>query len=175
MAQAETDAEAQAKSGGGSRRWLLIGGAILLLVLINLAALWFFLLRPQPDDAAVAEGDPAAEAESPPAPVPAAYRPLDPPFVVNFDDAQGAARYLQVSVTVAALDEAALEQMQPHLPAVRNELLMLYGSQRAEALRSREAKEALRAQTLVAVQDVLSDRTGEPLVQDVFFTAFVMQ
>lgn len=169
MAQAETDAEAQAKSGGGSRRWLLIGGAILLLVLINLAALWFFLLRPQPDDAAV------AEAESLPAPVPAAYRPLDPPFVVNFDDAQGAARYLQVSVTVAALDEAALEQMQPHLPAVRNELLMLYGSQRAEALRSREAKEALRAQTLVAVQDVLSDRTGEPLVQDVFFTAFVMQ
>lgn len=167
MVQAETEAEAQAKRSGG-RRWWLIGGG-LLLMLFNLAALWFFLLRPQPDAV------PAAEAEAAPAPVAAAYRPLEPPFVVNFDDVQGPARYLQVSVTVAALDNAALEQMQPHLPAVRNELLMLYGSQRAEALRSREAKEALRAQTLAAVQAVLTERTGDPLVRDVFFTAFVMQ
>ncbi len=171
MAQAETKAEDQAKPKGSSRRWWLIGGVLLL---VNLAALWFLLLRPE--STAVEAGSTAeAEAAPPPAPVPVAYWPLEPPFVVNFDDAQGTARYLQVSVTVAALDDAALEQMQPHLPAVRNELLMLYGSQRAEALRSREAKEALRAQTLAAVQAVLTERTGEPLVQDAFFTAFVMQ
>jgi flagellar FliL protein len=42
-------------------------------------------------------------------------------------------------------------------------------------LNTREGKEKLREETLEEVQKVLLEETGEPGVDNVFFTSFVMQ
>jgi flagellar FliL protein len=52
---------------------------------------------------------------------------------------------------------------------------MLFGGTDSGDLRTREGKEKLRADVLAELQKILTDETGEPGVEQVFFTSFVMQ
>jgi flagellar FliL protein len=102
------------------------------------------------------------------------YVSLDPPFVVNFS-ADTDVRFLQVSVELGTRDVTVTEQIKEHRPAIRNNLVMLFGGQDPYELNTREGKEKLRAETLAEVQKVLKQETGNPGVESVFFTSFVMQ
>ena len=105
---------------------------------------------------------------------PLSYVPLDPPFVVNFN-ADTDIRFLQITVEVGTRKPEAVEHIKEHRPAIRNALVMLFGSQDPVALGSREGKEKLRAETLSEIQKVMKEETGDPGVENVFFTSFVMQ
>ncbi|NIA01272.1 MAG: flagellar protein [Planctomycetia bacterium] len=102
------------------------------------------------------------------------YVPLDPPFVVNFT-ADTDIRFLQITLEVGTRKPEVVELVKEHRPAIRNALVMLFGSQDPYALGSREGKEKLRAETLSEIQNVMKEETGEPGVEKVFFTSFVMQ
>jgi flagellar basal body-associated protein FliL len=53
---------------------------------------------------------------------------------------------------------------------------MLFGGQKYEVISSREGKESLRQQTLVAVRKIVANAGGKPeKVEAVYFTSFVMQ
>ena len=106
--------------------------------------------------------------------IPAQYVPLDPPFVVNFED-QGMLRYLQVSVAVMTRDKAVGEAVASNMPPIRNSLIMLFGSQNFASLGSTEGKEKLRNQALEEIQSILRKEIGQPGVEAVYFTNFVMQ
>ena len=60
------------------------------------------------------------------------------------------------------------------MPAIRNKLLLLYGSQSYDDVRTMEGRESLRAATVEAINEVLgtTPKTG---IHDAFFTAFVIQ
>jgi flagellar FliL protein len=118
--------------------------------------------------------DPAAAAPAPQSDQPALYLPLDPPFVVNFEN-DSTARFLQVSVELMARDPAVLEAVKQHMPAIRNNLVMLFSSQRYESVSTREGKEKVRADVLIEVQKILQERVGQPGVEAAYFTSFVMQ
>jgi flagellar FliL protein len=61
-------------------------------------------------------------------------------------------------------------------PVIRNDLLMLFSAQNAEALATREGKEKLRADSLELVRKAVKNAGGNPgLVENVLFTSFVMQ
>lgn len=128
------------------------------------------------------EGDPSAPAQSAavqaPAPVkplaPPQYLSLDPPFVVNFED-QGMLRYLQISVSVMGRDKAVMDLVLSHSPQIRNDLIMLFGNQDYATLNSAEGKEKLRQQALEKIQEILRREIGQPGVEAVYFTNFVMQ
>jgi flagellar FliL protein len=106
---------------------------------------------------------------------PAIYVPLDPPFVVNFDATQSS-RFLQVTVEIMTRDSNMSTLIKENNPAVRNDLLMLFGSQNATEISSREGKEKLRKETLDTVRSLIKGEGGNAeLVENVFFTTFVMQ
>jgi flagellar FliL protein len=105
---------------------------------------------------------------------PAVYLSLEPPFVVNAEG-QGNTHYLQVSMDVLARDPAVIETMKKHMPVIRNNLIMLLSSQKQAEVSTREGKEKLRADALAEIQKVLKEQTGEPGVDAVYFTIFVMQ
>lgn len=105
---------------------------------------------------------------------PALYISLDPPFVVNFADS-GNARFLQITVEVMTRDPKVEEHVKRHMPAIRNNLVMLFSSQTTESVSSLEGKEALREETLSSIQEILETETGEPGIEAVYFTSFVMQ
>lgn len=115
----------------------------------------------------------ASEADAPKAP--ATYLKFDPPFVVNFEN-RGMMRFLQVSIEVMTRDAATAELIRQHDPKLRNDLLMLLGSQTYETISTREGKERLRGESLQVVHDVIAAEGGKPeKVEQLYFTSFVMQ
>lgn len=149
-------------------------GTLLIAVVVAMAAagaVAYFFFSTATEGEAV---DGEAAAETPALPLPAAYLALDPAFVVNLEDPE-VPHYLQVDMQVMSRDPVALETVRVHLPRVRNSLLMLFAQQKTSELASREGKEQLRIAALAEVQKVMQEETGQPVVEAVYFTSFVMQ
>jgi len=100
------------------------------------------------------------------------YLKLSPSLVVNV---QQGARYVRCDVQLMTRKPEALERMKLHAPAIRHELLLLLSDQKGSELKQPKGKETLRKQALKAVRKVLQELTGEPLVDDLFFTSFFVQ
>ncbi|GAB2563818.1 flagellar basal body-associated FliL family protein [Dyella jejuensis] len=147
---------------GGKGKWVAIG----VVALVLLGAGGYALTRPHAGKA----GAEAAEAPK----APEIFLPLDPAFVVNFQD-QDATRYLQVGVTVMTHDQTAVQAMKDSDPVIRNALVMLFSSQTYAGLSDTAGKQKLQAEALDAVRKIVADRTGKPDVDALYFTSFVMQ
>ncbi|HHI94980.1 MAG TPA: hypothetical protein ENK04_16010 [Gammaproteobacteria bacterium] len=106
--------------------------------------------------------------------LPAIYLPIDPAFVVNFAS-QGKARFLQVTVEVMTRDPLMPDQIKLHMPVIRNNLMLLFSSQSYDGVSTLEGKETLREEALEVVQQILEEETGDPGIEAVYFTSFVMQ
>ncbi len=106
--------------------------------------------------------------------LPAIYLPIDPAFVVNFAS-QGKARFLQVTVEVMTRDSLMPDQITLHMPVIRNNLMLLFSSQSYDGVSTLEGKETLREEALEVVQQILEEETGDPGIEAVYFTSFVMQ
>ena len=119
-------------------------------------------------DGAVAAVEQAAELELDPI-----YLPLSPAFVVNFEH-NGSIRYLQLTLQVMSYHQEIVDKVEANMPAVRNKLIMLFSGQDYDALNTVEGKENLRVEVLKAIDEVLRLK-GEKVVNEVYFTGFVMQ
>lgn len=163
------------------KRWLI---PVLLSVVAAVLAgggVAFFLSSKATPAEPSAEVPAEAAAAPPPAPLapiphmaPAQYFALEPAFVVNLAD-PGGDRYLQVEVQLMSRVPKMEEVLKLHMPVIRNRLLLLFSQQTADGVRSREAKEALQAEALKEVQLVLTQATGAPGVEALYFTSFVTQ
>ncbi|WP_372717443.1 flagellar basal body-associated protein FliL [Immundisolibacter sp.] len=173
MATAEADldlgGEATKKKGGMKSLLIMAGGG---LVLVGASVgLSMFLMGGDKAAEKPAAGEHAAPKK---ATAPAAYTPLDPPFVVNFED-DGAIRFLQVSVDVMSRDPAVGEAVKLHMPAIRDQLIILFSSSDYATLSSREGKETLRAEALTTLKALLKAQHAPTDVDGLYFTNFVMQ
>jgi len=167
---------AQAEPAAGGSRKLIIITAVLVLVLLGGggAAALMLMQAPAPGDAEAGAGDTAAAGEQAP-PAERHYFSLAPAFVVNFSDPSSRARFLKVELDAVAHEEEDLELVSKHMPAIRNAVVLLLSRQRYEGLLEHEGKEALRASVRETIRGVLEASAGEPIVEDVYFTSFVMQ
>lgn len=151
---------------------LIVLGAVLLAAASTGATMYLMSSR-MLDKAPVGEGG-EQEQEKPADVGPPIYFGLNPAMVVNFQN-PGPVRFLQVTVQVMAREKEVIEAVKEHMPAIRNDLMMLFSSQRYETIKSREGKEALRQEVLGEIQRILTEQTGEAGVEQVYFTSFVMQ
>ncbi|HEV7608924.1 MAG TPA: flagellar basal body-associated FliL family protein [Steroidobacteraceae bacterium] len=157
------EGEVEGEEGAPKSRKLLF--IIIAAVLLVGGGGAFFLLK----------GDHKAETKAAAPVLPPIYVNLDPPFVVNFE-AESMVRFLQVTVSVMTRDPHVEEELKKNDPRIRNDLLMLLGNQKYDAISTREGKESLRAQSLDSVRAVVKSAGGEPeKVEALYFTAFVMQ
>ena len=122
--------------------------------------------------------EPAADADNPaPAPPSSAahYYPILPPLTSNFSDDVGRRRFIQVALEVRAPETRFIDAIKDHNAVIRNALLLEYSDLDYNEVITREGKEDLRQRTLEAIQFVLTERIGEPGIDDVYFTQFVIQ
>lgn len=160
---APAEGEAAPKKGKG--KLLLIVGVVVLL-LGGGGGFWFWKSKQAAHEPEVAKAAP---------PAPLQFHPLDPAFVVNFQ-AGATARFLQLEVRIGSRELETIEMLKGNDPVIRNDLLLMYGSQDYAQLASREGKEKLRADTLAAIRKIVKAEGGKPeSVEAVFFTSFVMQ
>ncbi len=171
MATREADLELGGdakKKAGGKKSLLIMGGGALALVAVSIGAT-VALVGGKPEE-------PAAGGHAAPKKVeaPAAYTPLEPPFVVNFED-QDAIRFLQVSIEVMSRDPKVAEAVKLHMPAIRDQLIVLFSSSDYATLSSREGKDALRQQAQATLKKILKGQGAPDAIEGLYFTNFVMQ
>ena len=162
----EEETQAENASGGGMKKLMLAGIGVVLLGVGAFAGLTF--LKDEP-----AEGEEQAE-EAPPN-KPAIYQSLHPPMVVNFKDSLGDSHFMQVTMEVMSRDQEAINAVRDHTPVIRNSLILLYSNAVYEEVTTREGKEKMLADGLAEIQRVMTEQTGEPGVEAVYFTALVIQ
>lgn len=160
----ELDLDVQQKPAGKKHLILYIIIAVLVLLLAGAGAA-FFLLK--------GEAGGTADADKTAAVKPAHYLALDK-LVVNFGPGSPV-RFLQVNLQVMSHDPLALKAMETHMPAIRNDILLLLGGQKYEEVNTPEGKERLRGAILEKVQIILDTYEKERKVETVYFTEFVMQ
>jgi flagellar FliL protein len=121
------------------------------------------------------EPEPVAEDESTEPLEAAIYVPLDPPFVVSFNDENDDTRFLQLTLQAMARDERTIEAIKTHAPAIRNAFLFLISGYKVEELATLEGKEKLRAAMLESANEIMEKNTGEPGIEELYFTSLVIQ
>lgn len=162
------------------KKKLSMGKIIIILVSVlvlaggGAGAYFYFGQTPEGDATANAaagaeKGKSVNHAKAPPV-----YYAFDPAFVVNFQD-NSAIRFLQVTIEVMSRDPLAIEVVKTHMPVIRNSLVLLLSSQTPENIMTREGKEKIRTDALKEMQKVMTEQTGSPSIEAVYFTGFVMQ
>jgi flagellar protein FliL len=183
MAAAPKAADAPAAAPNGKKKLILMIGVGLALVAISVGGTIAALKMMGPENknteaAAVVEVKAA----------PAIYLEMSPNFTINFS-VKGRQRFLQATISLLYRDPALEPLIKLHMPAIRNGLVMMLSSKNFEDLQSQQGKDAMRAEALGIVQDILmkeqealaakseGDKGAAPVgkVEQVLFTNFVMQ
>jgi len=178
----DLDVEGGKKS---SKMKLVLIILVLLLVLVaGGGATWYFLGMPNPLADQAAETASAEETEGGEAVAkpkkkkeeqgPPVFVELDPDFVVSFKD-QRLARFMQLRVKLMSRDPDLMEIVEQYKPVLRNNLLLLYSSQKFEEVVTREGKERLLEESLDEVNRTLDKEAGVSGVEAVYFTSFIAQ
>jgi flagellar FliL protein len=164
------DKEAAAPAAGaapkkGKGKLIAIIGAVAVLVVGGGGAGAYLMLGKE-------GGDASAEKKAEPKKLPV-FVDLDS-FTVRLSDKE-ADRFMQVKLVAEVKDVASGETLKTMMPAVRNEILLLLASKASEELSSREAKEALAQEIVLAANKPLARTPGEGAVESVNFTHLIIQ
>lgn len=192
MAKEDLDLDVEAAAPvkkSGKLKWIIIGVLGVVLLLGAIFGVLYFAgilgggdeVQATADESAAADAEPAGKedkagkkGDKAAAKAPPIYFPMEPPFVVNFT-APSDVRFMQVTLQVSARDQAVIERVKEHTPAIRNGLVLLFSGQDPAALNTREGKVALLKECLDEINRVLKEQTGSTGVENVYFTSFVMQ
>ena len=72
-------------------------------------------------------------------------------------------------------DAAGAEEIESHMPLIRNNLLMMLSDLDYATISSFSGKQKIRAEALAEVQSIMKEQTGDSVVEELYFTSFVMQ
>lgn len=166
--------EPEPPKGGG--KTIIIAAAVAALMLGLGLGVGMFMGGMFAGDEQVAEGDAVeaedAEDEEPEEDRHNIYASVGK-LLATIDD-NGATRYIQAELDIVSYEKEVIDAAQHDMPAIRNRLLLLYGSQNYDEVRTIEGREALRLATVEAVNEVLGT-TPKNGIHDAYFTAFVIQ
>lgn len=169
MAEKKDDIEVVEQKSNKTTKLLVIVIAVLLLAVIGLGVV---MLMGDGGDS-----DTDAKATSEAVKQPPIYFAIEEPFIVNFSEqSNGAVRYMQVKMKLMARNQAVIDSVKTHLPAIQHELLMLLYSQKYDDLQTSEGSQALQQASLATINQLLKSETSqEDELEAVYFTSFIMQ
>lgn len=161
------DAAAGAEKSKGARKKLIVAGAVAALVLAGGGGggAWW-MLGDAPDAAASKKVAPKRT------PV---FVELDT-FTVNLrkDSPDDGDRFMQVKLVAEVKDGPTGEIVKTMMPAVRSQIILLLGSKRAEDIASREGKEQLAGEIVLAANKPLERTPADKGVERVNFTHIIV-
>lgn len=160
---------------GGFMKIVLIVFSVLLLIGASIGGTLVFTGALNGLTGAQAEAPEVDRGKRPAAKISAPiYVELGDPFVVNFIEGNQI-RYLQVKIEVMTRDTAIPQAITTHLPKIRNNLVFMFSGFDYTTLASVTGKQKIRDEALAEIQSILSDEIGNPGIESVYFTSFVMQ
>jgi flagellar FliL protein len=104
------------------------------------------------------------------------YVALTPPFVGNYAlDGSPKLHVYKADVALRVKGAEAQKLVKQNEPLIRNQLVALFTQQTVDSMSNVDAKEKLRQEALKQTQQVLSQETGQPVVEDLLFNNFIAQ
>ncbi|WP_346828576.1 flagellar basal body-associated protein FliL [Pseudomonas abietaniphila] len=104
------------------------------------------------------------------------YVALNPPFVGNYAlDGGPKLHVYKADVALRVKGAEAQKLVKQNEPLIRNQLVALFTQQTIDSMSNVDAKEKLRQEALKQTQQVLSQETGQPVVEDLLFNNFIAQ
>ncbi len=100
------------------------------------------------------------------------YYALQPSFVSNLT---GGPKYIRADIQLMTKTATAIPQIELHQAAIRHHILLLLAGKDGKTLKTREGKEGLRKAALGEVRAQLESLTGDPIVDDLYFTAYYVK
>lgn len=155
-------------------------GAVLVVVIIAGVSLFLFSDDSQPEtptdvadpadiSRAATTGDSGGREEGT-----ALYVGMPRPFVFNVPGEERD-RLVQIKVQLMVRGVDNEERAKRHIPLIEGTLLQAFSSMTAEELQSAAGKDKIRDLALEQVREVLQEVAGQPVVEQVLFTGFVLQ
>lgn len=102
-----------------------------------------------------------------------AYYSLKPDLVANIKGRRS--KFARCAIQLMTTQKERIPDIELHNPALRHELLLLLSEQDGGKLKTQEGKEKFRQDALTAVQTVITEQTGDPIVENLYFTSFYVQ
>lgn len=104
------------------------------------------------------------------------YVNFDEHFTTNFGDPEKPKlSYLRVNVAMKVADDNIATRVRNHVPFLRNLIIRHLVRQDVETVRTAEAKSEMLQAILTEIQTFLTEEEGDPLVEEVLFTEFIVQ
>ncbi len=169
---AEEAAAAEGKKSG-KLVMILIILVVLLIGALGAGAAWYFLLREEPAAQEMVDAAPQKKE--------AIYVKLrtmggKPYFIANFTGEKfGTQRFLQVFAEARTREPEVKEALQKHMPLIVHTLTTLFSAQTLADMQTAEGKERLRSEATAKVKEIMQREIGQPGIEEVYFTNFVMQ
>ncbi len=152
---------------GKSKLLIIIIAVVVLLAGGGGAA--FFLMGSDP-----AEEETAAQVQAQPAEAPIAYVNIAQPFVFNVTgDNRNRMVQIKVQLMVRGTENENLARY--HSPLIESSLLSTFASATVEQLRSPTGRTELRDKATDDIKAALTKSVGQPVIEKVLFTDFVIQ
>lgn len=177
---AEEEDQGEEKTGSSKKLIIMIALGVVLLVAGAGGTLLFMGLSESPPEAGMDEmaeqemAEEMAMQEQIKENKTAVYHNLHPAFVANFTG-ESNKRYMQVYVVAMAYDQKVIDDLEMHMPAVRNDVLMTLSAASSDDIETVEGKEILRKKVLDKMKETMLEKTGRPGIEDIYFTKFVAQ
>lgn len=169
-----------AKESSGIIKWLLLIIVVLILVIgavvgtLLLSSKYNFSLSNLVSPAATAPQQAVAPASPPPVQAgPPIFTPLEP-FTVTLRG-ENRNRILYTGITLRMGDEQSSSMIRDYMPEVRDRVLRLLAQQSPDYIQTPEGRAALVKALSDTLQTPYSPHVRGPLINDVLFTAFVIQ
>jgi len=153
-----------------SSKVIIIAAAVLVL-LIGGGAAYYFMAG---DDSSESVENSEEQKEEAAVASEQVYYDLEKALIVNFPKGS-AASLIQVSLSLLLDSVETIDAVKKHEPMIRNNLLMAISAKGADKLQTTEGKEELRAEMLAEITKVMERMSKKNKVENIFFTAFVMQ
>lgn len=166
----EIDVDDSDAPGGVSKKSIIISIAAAILIGVGVAV--FLMLGGEscvPEEAKECD-----EVASDKKKGPAQYIGVPQPIIANIPGKKRN-RTVQIRMTFMVRSDEARGAVQSHIPQLKNDVLMLVSQQSADEIKTPEGRKKLQAQSLEIVRERLEELVGEPMVEKVLFTSFVMQ
>ncbi|WNJ94644.1 flagellar basal body-associated protein FliL [Vibrio ruber] len=158
-------------ASGGKKKLLIIIIALVVLLLVGGGAAFFMMGSDDESQSAEPEQS-VAKVDSNNEPV--AYVSLPQPFVFNVTGDKRD-RMVQIKVQLMVRGSENENQARYHSPLIESSLLSTFASATVEQLRSPNGRIELRDRATKDIQTALTKAVGQPVIERVLFTDFVMQ
>ena len=103
-----------------------------------------------------------------------AYFSLEPDIVTNYlGSSARKLGFVRVTIELMLDDSDYLEAAEHHSPLMRAAIIEVFGSQRAEKVKSLTGREDIRRSCVEKLKSLILRETGEEMIKDVIFTKYL--